>query len=832
VLCARPIAPDAAVVQTACVGLTRVQLKSELRGRFRGWAGPIIVLALAAAASLTAATAARRTDTAFTRALSSANAADANVSVDAQQAGSKATKALDALERSSLVTEHARYGGAILAAVRNGRLDERYNSASATAYLPFDSRAGVTISRFRVVHGRTASPDRADEVVVNEPFLRATGNHLGDTIAGLRVFEFADSDENGIPDPSKGTPVTVRIVGVVKPPEETLAPSELRIFATTALTRRFAAASFYYQEPVRLARGTADLGRLNTLVDRLQNQFPEAEIFISSNREGLARANRATDPIVNGLWIIAGLALAVGLLLAGQSFARVLTTRADDNALYRVVGATRAQRLRAELASVLCALTIAAGLAVVIAWALSSLTPVGTARAAEPHPGLILNVGFALVTVALLLVAGVLAVVPTAVRVAYATALPGQANAPSRGRPSRAARAIGNTRLGVPAVVGTQFAFEPGRGSSATPVAGVIASLALIVTTVTATVAFGANLDRLVTTKSLYGWNWDAAVGTSFLTIPSEQQDLVLEAPGVTEMTGLAVGRMTIGKEVVPAVGIDPLRGKVEPTLNAGRLPRLGDEIALGAKTMRTTHTQLGDLIKARINDRPVQLRVVGVATIPAFGNAAFSQAGLGTGAIGRASLFPPQDPEAPGKYNYLLLGYGDSAATTAQLASLDRTVRKFGCSDPVCTITDLRPDEINGFRGARSVPLAIGIVVALLLFATLTHTVLSTMRRRQIDLAVLRALGGTRRQLESTMRWQAFMLIGSAMAVGIPLGLVANKIAWAAFTERIGVAPGTVIPLAWLAVGAASVFAVGYALATGVGRRASTYARTDPFVA
>ena len=59
----------------------------------------------------------------------------------------------------------------------------------------------------------------------------------------------------------------------------------------------------------------------------------------------------------------------------------------------------------------------------------------------------------------------------------------------------------------MPAVVGTQLAFESGRGSSATPVASVLASLVLIVATVTGTVAFGSNLNRLVTTKHLYGWN-------------------------------------------------------------------------------------------------------------------------------------------------------------------------------------------------------------------------------------------------------------------------------------------------------------------------------------
>jgi putative ABC transport system permease protein len=441
-------------------------------------------------------------------------------------------------------------------------------------------------------------------------------------------------------------------------------------------------------------------------------------------------------------------------------------------------------------------------------------------------------VGLAVVAVALVLGAGLLAVVPTAIRVARSTALPGQSVTHSRGRPSRIARAMRNTRFGVPAAVGTQFAFESGRGASATPVAGVIASLVLIIATVTATAAFGSNLDRFVTTKSLYGWNWDAAVGTPFAALPSDQVDLVAQAPGVRSISGLALGTMTIGESVVPAVGIDSIRGPIEATVDAGRLPTRDDEIALGAKTMRTIDARLDDVITASIAERRVRLHVVGIATIPAFGTAAFSQAGLGTGAIGRAALFPPQDPEATGQYNYLLLTFGDSGPTGTQVARLDRMLREFGCTDPVCVITDMRPEEINGFRGARSVPVAVGVALALLLFATLTHTVLSTMRRRQVDLAVLRALGCTRRQLESTMRWQALMLIGSALVVGIPLGLIANRIAWTAFTDRIGVSPGTITPFALLGIAALAVVALGYALATGVGRRASAYARTDPFVA
>ena len=81
-------------------------------------------------------------------------------------------------------------------------------------------------------------------------------------------------------------------------------------------------------------------------------------------------------------------------------------------------------------------------------------------------------------------------------------------------------------------------------------------------------------------------------------------------------------------------------------------------------------------------------------------------------------------------------------------------------------------------------------------------------------------------------MRWQTFMLTASGLIVGVPLGLVANRFVWNAFTDRLGVAPGTIVPTAIIAVGSFILLALGYLLATSVGRRVSTYARATPFIA
>jgi ABC-type lipoprotein release transport system permease subunit len=145
---------------------------------------------------------------------------------------------------------------------------------------------------------------------------------------------------------------------------------------------------------------------------------------------------------------------------------------------------------------------------------------------------------------------------------------------------------------------------------------------------------------------------------------------------------------------------------------------------------------------------------------------------------------------------------------------------------DPTCVLTDSRPAEIDGYRNARRLPLAIGIVLVLMLVATLTHVLMSTMRRRTSDLAILRALGCSPRNLVATMRWQSLVLTAAAIVIGIPLGLVANSVAWRAFSKQLGIAPGTVVPLTALAIGTVGVLALATLLATVVGRRAPALIR------
>ena len=75
-----------------------------------------------------------------------------------------------------------------------------------------------------------------------------------------------------------------------------------------------------------------------------------------------------------------------------------------------------------------------------------------------------------------------------------------------------------------------------------------------------------------------------------------------------------------------------------------------------------------------------------------------------------------------------------------------------------------------------------LGAVLALLAVATLIHVLLTSVRRRRPDLAVLKSLGLLPSQVLSTVLWQATALAAASLLVGLPLGILAGRWAWVLF--------------------------------------------------
>jgi ABC-type lipoprotein release transport system permease subunit len=107
----------------------------------------------------------------------------------------------------------------------------------------------------------------------------------------------------------------------------------------------------------------------------------------------------------------------------------------------------------------------------------------------------------------------------------------------------------------------------------------------------------------------------------------------------------------------------------------------------------------------------------------------------------------------------------------------------------------DQRPSDIRNFGIVRDTPLALGAILALLAAGTLTHVLLTGVRRRRRDLAVLKTLGMLRSQVLRVVSWQASALACAALLAGLPLGVVAGRWSWALFAGSLGVGGGADIP-------------------------------------
>jgi hypothetical protein len=171
---------------------------------------------------------------------------------------------------------------------------------------------------------------------------------------------------------------------------------------------------------------------------------------------------------------------------------------------------TRGQLTAAGLLQVGAAAAAGAVAAAGLAIAASTLMPIGTARLAEPDPGVSVDAAVLAAGAVVIVVLAVARVARSAWRLASGDD-GGPAAAARAGRP-RVAGWLAGAGAPVTAAAGVRLALDPGRGRTAAPIRSALTGAALSVLAVTAAFTFGASLLHLVHTPRLYGQTWDAAV--------------------------------------------------------------------------------------------------------------------------------------------------------------------------------------------------------------------------------------------------------------------------------------------------------------------------------
>ena len=106
------------------------------------------------------------------------------------------------------------------------------------------------------------------------------------------------------------------------------------------------------------------------------------------------------------------------------------------------------------------------------------------------------------------------------------------------------------------------------------------------------------------------------------------------------------------------------------------------------------------------------------------------------------------------------------------------------------------RPAEITDYRSMGVAPLILAGALAAGAVASLWLTLAASVRRRRADLALLKTLGLTRRQLAATVAWQSTVAVAAGALVGVPLGIALGRYLWDLFARQISVVPEPSVPV------------------------------------
>src|SRR5205807_3692791 len=105
------------------------------------------------------------------------------------------------------------------------------------------------------------------------------------------------------------------------------------------------------------------------------------------------------------------------------------------------------------------------------------------------------------------------------------------------------------------------------------------------------------------------------------------------------------------------------------------------------------------------------------------------------------------------------------------------------------------RPAEIVNYRSTGATPTVLAVGLAAGAFAGLVLTLAASVRRRRRDLALLKTLGFTQRQLGATIAWQATVAAVVGIVIGTPLGIAAGRQLWIVFSHQIYAVPSATVP-------------------------------------
>jgi predicted lysophospholipase L1 biosynthesis ABC-type transport system permease subunit len=232
------------------------------------------------------------------------------------------------------------------------------------------------------------------------------------------------------------------------------------------------------------------------------------------------------------------------------------------------------------------------------------------------------------------------------------------------------------------------------------------------------------------------------------------------------------VRALDVNEVPTPTFGVEQMSGDMHFVVLAGRAPTAPDEIAFAPTTMEAVGVSIGDRVTVG-EDPDRHATVVGKVLLPETSHTAYDQSAWMTrGAVDDIlAAEPPAGPED--LWDSLLVRWapGSEEAGDKRLAAL--------AGDSYFFERATLPPAVSELHTLRALPLVLAAFFGLLAVATVAHALVTTVRRRRHDLAIMRSFGLTARQSRVAIAWQATLLAVAGVIVGVPLGLIAGRTIW-----------------------------------------------------
>ena len=656
-------------------------------------------------------------------------------------------------------------------------------SQKLDAYVQTFPERQPAIGQLLILQGQALASADPDGVVVNKPFADAQHLQVGDALTLVTPNGPAQVHVRGLSvdvNQVSGNEATQATIYTLRPTFERLYPQPDRWVVGIRLV-----------DPYAIGQTTS------AMLQRLQAQGYTDKYLWDDDWQNYRDTFGSSSQLTIILLLIFGIVglVAAGVIVANLVIGQVLAQQRDLGIL-KAVGFTPWQLVRTLVLEYLLLGLLGATLGLILVAPIVPplLTAIGASLGVPVLPQYNLGTG-ALLVLAVLLVIAVCAVLPArrAGRTRVVDAIRPGGTVPGRGR-ARLAGLMFVTGLPVILALGM-------RGITARRLSTFLVSLTLLLGVLTAVfgLGLGATLDKYAHDPALNGIFADVYVSPGFYD-PVATQHLLSSRPEVAYYYSIyqSLGQLSDGRSLgVLFTGGDPRR--VAATVSSGRWFNVhADELVVSQYALRQLNWQIGEQVPLVVNVRvgsqvtkqvTITYTVVGALYMTQHSLQAYAPIDSlsATGAITTDQILADTGYE-------VTLQSGVSPQTFEQ--HMDAlTADRLGIK-----IYDLSLPE--GIAQAPTIMLFLSIVLMLVGGVGILNAMALSIRERYRELASLKAVGLTPRQVLGSVINGAVALGILAVLIGIPLGLWLNTVLAQGISSSVGGPPNIEISINWLGLG------------------------------